>query len=214
MDYFSEQFTQELEEYATNKAEYYAFYDKWSIYKHNAPERHVFNGKSAGIDANTIYKELLKNEAFFRISSLLPIELTQSDIESLMTVADIDLEKEQVWLFAWNWYIQYFELLTDKKTLKSDFYKCKHKTFMNLLSKMLCIDPKRRISFIDALNVWEPKTQDQTEDDDAESVSSHPPPVVADAVSVPPTSSVKRRLVLKGWGGPAARNKTRKNYGN
>jgi len=82
----------------------------------------------------------------------------------------------------------------------------------------------RRISFRAALAAWFPDSdlftkEAQSEDDDESDAAPTPTPVIpppVETVAPPqqpqqPQPPVARRLVLKGWGGSAGRNKTRKN---
>ena len=115
-------------------------------------------------------------------------------------------------------------------TQRSSFYKERHDEFLTLMRHMLDFQVPRRLTFKAALAAWFPESEvftkeAQTEDDDESETEDAPPPsgaavaAVTAAPSAPPAAAqppvtTVRRLVLKGWGGSAGRNKTRKNQCN
>ncbi len=202
----------------------------WNPRKPASPERHAVNGLDARIGKDTqIYMLETQNKAF---------EIIESMVRIFMNVKSYDLEpidpvKEQVWLFGYKWLESYYGLLADPHVMRSEFYKKEHDRFLALLKKCLAIKASSRITFVDALREWYPKSdllKDSSDDEDDESADasfaakakknddlSKTPPVVLPVTQVavsPPTvssSTVKRRLVLTVSRDPEGRSKTRRN---
>ena len=141
----------------------------WNPRKPASPERHATNGLDARIGKETqIYMLETQNKAFEIIESMVRIfmNLKSYDVES------IDPVKEQVWLFGYKWLESYYGLLADPHVMRSEFYKKEHDRFLALLKKCLVIKASSRITFIDALREWYPKSdllKDSSDDEDDES---------------------------------------------
>jgi hypothetical protein len=207
-----------------------------------APERHFKNGMCTDISKGEQYKALIaQNNAFDIIESLLNLQMHKSVCETY--VETIDVEKEQVWLFAFYWLRRYYNELMEPDVMYSLFYRQDHDRFIELLTKMCAFRPEKRITFLDAARLWcpgmlrSPDVSDNETDASDDVPQSEPSsdvvsPIGADALSsvgsslddvmggpsmnLPPSSdsSVRRRLVLKGLHGPQGRSKTRKSSRN
>jgi len=248
MDRFDSDFLEDLESFVGNTATKFKIPVEWNASRAHAPERHLALGKQIGIPIEAIAYQLMNhNDAFEKIGQMLRIYFTRATFPSFKKEPIVE-EAEQVWMFGWNWFSKYYELLLDVATLRSDFYRTKHSSFLALLTDLLAFDPAGRPSFCEALERWYPqsdllKKEDQSEDDEdsaaAPAATAVSQPIVSEgggfssvsvkhASSLPtgsekrpasqttgqsfslPTGSEKRRLVLSGWGGPLARNRTRK----
>ena len=147
------EFTNDLESFAKTPIQIQCL-NEWNPKKVAAPERHLFLGRSRAetldIQMYTLENE---NEAFDNISSLLRIYLDRKILRSL---TKIDPVREQVWLFAQKWFSVYYEALTEPDILKSEFFRNYNDDFLILLGSMLEVNPKKRISFLQALQVWHP----------------------------------------------------------
>lgn len=230
MNTFERDFTSELEKCVKKGTADIPILGSWNPAKSAPPEIHIARGKSAQVPVESMHYQLRRSETFQKISNLLGLTLSESLIDSIAKLP-IDEEKVQVWLFARWWFNSYAEYLLDPLTMRSSFYKERHDEFLTLLRYMLEFHASRRLSFRAALASWFPESdvlakEAQSEDDDESENESPPPPSVpsvpsaqtvsesppvAPVPAVPPTG---RRLVLKGWGGPAARSKTRRNLRN
>ena len=237
MDRFDSDFLEDLESFVGNTATKFKIPVEWNASRAHAPERHLALGKQIGIPIEAIAYQLMNhNDAFEKIGQMLRIYFTRATFPSFKKEPIVE-EAEQVWMFGWNWFSKYYELLLDVATLRSDFYRTKHSSFLALLTDLLAFDPAGRPSFCEALERWYPqsdvlKKADQSEDDEdsaaAPAATAVSQPIVSEgggfsSVSEKrpasqttgqsfslPTGSEKRRLVLSGWGGPLARNRTRK----
>ena len=209
-----------------------------------APERHVYCGIQANMSLDEQYESLMKsNVAFDTIESMLNISFHKSYLKALVD-CNIEDEKEQVWLFAHKWLAKYYNFLMEPDVLYSPFYRQDHDRFIELLTKMCAVLPEKRITFLDAVQLWSPGvlTTGQGDNDDValpDDVSSDDASLPRhDGVSLPrhddvspdggvsvkdgpstsllssSDSSVRRRLALKGLRGPQGRNKTRRSSRN
>ena len=185
---------------------------EWNPKRVAAPERHMSLGKDLNLTLDVqIYTLEKENTAMDNIGSLLRIYLDRTVLRS---VPKIDPVKEQVWLFAQKWFAEYYEVLTEPDILKSEFFRSCNDDFLSLLGKMLDVNPKKRISFMQALREWDPNnamfaekqvTSQATTSETAS--SSLPVPSVSSSVSWTP-------LVLSGFRHSEEHNKTRKNLRN
>ena len=228
MDSFGEDFTNALEQIVGNSETHYEpTKDTWQPRAQAAPERHALNAANNTIDFETLLLSLQRNEWCDRIGTVLKNYISASVLKPLYAAAnartEIEKEKEQVWLFALQWFNTYYTYLLDAHVLRTNFYKTDHGRFMALMKKMLSVQPGYRPTFKEALAEWYPQSkqlssrQSQNEDGDDDATPRRPVPHSAPSVSSSAKSvatGVACRLVLKGWGGSAARSKTRKNRGN
>lgn len=148
-------FINDLESFVKNPIQIQSL-TEWNPKKVASPERHLLlgRGREETLDIQ-IYTLETENEAFDQISSLLRIYL---DRKTIRTLTKIDPVKEQVWLFAQKWFSVYYELLTEPDILKSEFFRTYNDDFLILLGSMLTINPKKRITFIQALETWYPSS--------------------------------------------------------
>jgi len=131
----------------------------WSAKKTAAPERHKVLGFENGLSPQTqIHLLDNQNTAFDIIESLLRIYLSPIEYNTSDPFATIDVEAEQVWLFAMRWLEHYYECLMEPLAIRTEFYKHSHTKFLELMRKMLAYNPKKRITFHDALKFWYPSS--------------------------------------------------------
>ena len=130
----------------------------WSPRKTAAPERHRILGSERGLSLQTqIHLLDTHNEAFEIIENMVRIYLSPTTYSMLPDTTDkFNNEAEQVWLFAMRWLLHYYECLTEPLAIRTEFYKQSHVRFTELMGKMLCFTPTKRISFRDALQFWYP----------------------------------------------------------
>ena len=195
---FGEEFSTALERAVQNPIQQVPL-DKWSPRGVACPERHVVNGQAAGFTMEDMLCALEQQNRMFEIvASMCRVYL---NIRVLATT--IDPVKEQVWLFAAHWLERYYELLSNPFIMRSDFYRSDNERFLALLRQMLQVSPSNRITFIEALRIWDPKHVSLRSDESSAAVSDDP------ATTDP--RPLTRRLVLAPRVGLAGRNKTRKN---
>lgn len=242
METFASEFLADLEERVTKPICEIPL-DVWNPRKIAAPERHFVNGQKSGIAIDTqIYLLETENAAFDDIESLCrvffhPVQYQQQSAAALHPV------KEQVWLFGYEWLAKYLQLLANPHIMRSDFYRKDHDRFIALLTRMVQFQPKARITFLEALRIWDPTHALVKMPCDASaslvpaalaepvSASSAPAapavsaaPVTADGPSTtaqqPTTETAvrphppSRRLILTRHFDPVGRTKTRKNPHN
>jgi len=131
----------------------------WSAKKTAAPERHKILGFEGGLSPQTqIHLLDNQNTAFDIIESLLRIYLSPIEYNTSDPFTTIDVEAEQVWLFAMRWLEHYYECLMEPLAIRTEFYKHSHTKFLELMRKMLAYNPKKRITFYDALKFWYPSS--------------------------------------------------------
>jgi hypothetical protein len=224
-----EDFTRQLIECLNTKQCGRTIISSWEPDAIAAPERHIQCGIQNGYSDDKMYDSIMKsNQAFDTIESMLNILFTKSHLKSLRECTMHD-EKEHVWLFAYKWLTKYYDFLMEPDVLHSPFYRQDHDRFIELLTKMCAVLPEKRITFLDAARLWSPgaltssndthdESQDETKPDDESVDAADAPCVVASPVTDGPSmnhppssdSSVRRRLVLKGFHGHQGRSKTRK----
>jgi len=156
---FEQDFTKDLESFVKRPAgwEPIPLLKTWSAKKTAAPERHKMLGFESGLSPQTqIHLLDSQNTAFEIIESLLRIYLNPIEYNGTNSFAQIDTEAEQVWLFAMRWLEHYYECLMEPLAIRTEFYKHSHTKFLELMRKMLAYNPKRRITFYDALKIWYP----------------------------------------------------------
>ena len=169
---FHKEFTKDLESFLHNPIQISPL-GEWDPEKPAAPERHILNGSHHPISIDIlIYTLERENIAFEQISSLLRIYL---DRKVMRNLKKIDPVKEQIWLFAYKWFSAYYDILTDPDILKSEFYRTHHDDFLNVLRKMLDLQPRRRISFYLALKEWNPSSLPEEKDSDEEEYNEQEP---------------------------------------
>lgn len=207
MERFEEEFTAALTEFVRGTAQPFTTPMSWDYLSVAAPERHVALGISSDIYLDGVVMQLMNyNPRFDMIGAVLHVYVTKESLRALAG-AEIDADAEQVWMFGSQWFNKYYEHLLEAKTLRSEFYRTRHHEFLALLARMCAVNPSARPSFRAALESWYPSsdalTQSQTADDVASPIAG--PHAACDS------DAPRRRLVLVGWGGRAARNKTRRN---
>ena len=150
---FKENFTKDLESFVKSPMQI-ACLTEWNPQRVASPERHLALGKNVNLTVDVqIYTLEKENQAFDNISSLLRIYLDRTILRSL---PKLDPVKEQVWMFAQKWFSEYYDLLTEPEILKSTFFRTCNDDFLSLMAKMLDVQPKQRISFLQALEEWDP----------------------------------------------------------
>ena len=156
---FEQDFTKDLESFVKRPAGWEPIIPlkTWSAKKTAAPERHKLLGFECGLSPQTqIHLLDNQNNAFEIIESMLRIYLNPIEYNGNDSFAQIDLEAEQVWLFAMRWLEHYYECLMEPLAIRTEFYRQSHVKFLELMRKMLLLNPKKRISFADALKFWYP----------------------------------------------------------
>jgi len=156
---FEQDFTKDLESFVKRPAGWEPIIPlkTWSAKKTAAPERHKLLGFECGLSPQTqIHLLDNQNNAFEIIESMLRIYLNPIEYNGNDSFAQIDVEAEQVWLFAMRWLEHYYECLMEPLAIRTEFYRQSHVKFLELMRKMLLLNPKRRISFADALKFWYP----------------------------------------------------------
>jgi hypothetical protein len=156
---FEQDFTKDLESFVKRPAGWEPIIPlkTWSAKKTAAPERHKLLGFECGLSPQTqIHLLDNQNNAFEIIESMLRIYLNPIEYNGNDSFAQIDVEAEQVWLFAMRWLDHYYECLMEPLAIRTEFYRQSHVKFLELMRKMLLLNPKRRISFADALKFWYP----------------------------------------------------------
>jgi len=155
METFASEFLADLEERVTKPICEIPL-DVWNPRKIAAPERHFVNGQKSGITLDMqIYLLETENAAFDDIESLCrvffhPLQYQQQSAAALHPV------KEQVWLFGYECLAKYLQLLANPHIMRSDFYRKDHDRFLALLTRMVQFQPKARITFLEALRIWDP----------------------------------------------------------
>lgn len=156
---FEQDFTKDLESFVKRPAGWEPIIPlkTWSAKKTAAPERHKLLGFECGLSPQTqIHLLDNQNNAFEIIESMLRIYLNPIEYNGNDSFAQIDVEAEQVWLFAMRWLDHYYECLMEPLAIRTEFYRQSHVKFLELMRKMLLLNPKKRISFADALKFWYP----------------------------------------------------------
>ena len=156
---FEQDFTKDLESFVKRPKGWEPIIPlkTWSAKKTAAPERHKILGFESGLSPQTqIHLLDNQNNAFEIIESMLRIYLNPIEYNGNDSFAQIDVEAEQVWLFAMRWLEHYYECLMEPLAIRTEFYRQSHVKFLELMRKMLLLNPKKRISFADALKFWYP----------------------------------------------------------
>jgi len=156
---FEQDFTKDLESFVKRQKGWEPIIPlkQWSAKKTAAPERHKSLGFESGLSPQTqIHLLDNQNNAFEIIENMLRIYLSPIEYSMSDSFAQIDVEAEQVWLFAMRWLEHYYECLMEPLAIRTEFYKQSHVKFLELMRKMLTYNPKKRITFSDALKFWFP----------------------------------------------------------
>lgn len=156
---FEQDFTKDLESFVKHQSGWEPIIPlkTWSAKKTAAPERHKLLGFESGLSPQTqIHLLDNQNNAFEIIESMLRIYLNPIEYNGNDSFVQIDVEAEQVWLFAMRWLDHYYECLMEPLAIRTEFYRQSHVKFLELMRKMLTVNPKKRISFVDALKFWYP----------------------------------------------------------
>jgi len=156
---FEQDFTKDLESFVKRQKDWEPIIPlkKWSAKQTAAPERHKLLGFENGLSPQTqIHLLDNQNTAFEIIESMLRIYLSPIEYNTSDPFAPIDIDAEQVWLFAMRWLEHYYECLMEPLSIRTEFYKQSNVKFIELMRKMLVYNPKKRITFADALKFWYP----------------------------------------------------------
>lgn len=215
---FESEFINDLESFIKTPIQFVPL-GVWNQCALATPERHLANAAAENIYQNTAIHLLeTQNYHFELISSFLNIPIVFNGELS------IDPIKEQIWLFGYKWMKIYYDLLSSASIYNSEFYRCNHDKFMNLLTQMCISNPLYRSSFEDALKFWIPNNHLFAFTDDGAGVfgvdamtseiGDMPQPPPTDNPAKTPHVPSKRRLILIARSNPAERNKTRRNHGN
>lgn len=228
MDTFEADFLIEVEAHVEKRAHTHPIQKSWNPLGIAAPERHLVCAAPLGLPFEAVCYQLVRNEAFQQLASVLPLEFDRAALRACVDMVDDEesREKEQVWLFGYRWFSIYYEELLNVATLHSEFYRKHHSEFMDLLRCACEPSPAKRPTFQKLLEMWK-KPQNfmpmptQTAPlfvESAVSALPHdlPPAASAEspAVVVPVKSAGGGRLVLNGQVRRVARNKTRRNCHN
>lgn len=220
---FEAQFVNDLESLVVHPFQF-TVPTTWNPRMTACPERHKKLGHESSIPLQMQYDHLMKNAALNDIQSMLLMDLEWTQYKALST-DEIHL-KEQVWLFAYRWLTKYMNELSVPGALRSEFYKQQNDRFLGVLAGMLQYDPTKRLTFVQALKIWMPRSSvlkpiqvpDAVDDDESDDVvCDEPDPSTKDQVkptNLPQSSSnvlKSRRLVLKVHVDSSGRSKTRKN---
>ena len=156
---FEQDFTKDLESFVKRPKGWEPIIPlkTWSAKKTAAPERHKILGFESGLSPQTqIHLLDNQNAAVEIIESMLRIYLSPIEYNTSDPFAPIDVDAEQVWLFAMRWLEHYYECLMEPLSIRTEFYKQSNVKFIELMRKMLVYNPKKRITFADALKFWYP----------------------------------------------------------
>ena len=183
---FEQDFTKDLESFVKRHADWEPItpLKAWSAKKTAAPERHKILGFECGLSPQTqIYMLDNENTAFEIIESMLRMYLSPIEYSTSDPFSPIDVEAEQVWLFAMRWMEHYYECLMEPLAIRTEFYKQSHMKFLDLMRMMLVYNPKKRISFGDALKFWYPGSSvflESSLNEEDSSTTTDPYPLVGD----------------------------------
>ena len=223
MDTFEDDFLIEVEAHVEKRAPAHPIQKVWNPLGVAAPERHLVCAVPLGLPYEAICYQLIRNEPFQQLASILHLEFDRTTLRDCMEMVDDEenREKEQVWLFGYRWFSIYYEELLNVATLRSEFYRKHHSEFMDLLRRACEPSPAKRPTFQQLLEAWRPPptpTPVQTEETAVSAVSlpaatDLPPAASAESqtAAVPAKSAGGGRLVLNGQVRRVARNKTRRN---
>jgi len=226
METFEADFRIELEAHVEKFAPSHPIQKSWNPLGIAAPERHLVCAAPLGLPFEAVCYQLVRNEAFQQLESILHLEFTKAALRSCQGFVDDEesKEKEQVWLFGYRWFSIYYEELLNVATLRSEFYRKHHSEFMDLLRCACEPSPAKRPTFHQLSEIWiNPRTPTPTPAQTAVSVVSVSPlsdlPPAASAESPPAVVPAKSaggggRLVLNGQVRRVARNKTRRIFHN
>ena len=197
---FEQDFTKDLESFVKKEAEWIFPLTTWAPRKVAAPERHRMLGQAAGVSIQTQLHLLdTQNPAFEMMESMLRLYMNPVEYSLLVGQKgeEIDLEKEQVWLFAMRWLTHYYECLTEPLVIRTDFYKQSHTKFLSLMRSMLQYSPGRRLSFADALMTWNPtKTEESPASDSQQSQTRTAEPVHKEELVAPAQECLTKTAVV------------------
>jgi hypothetical protein len=181
-------------------------------------------GREEGDSFSTLYGELKgKNSMFELFPPFFPSMLLRQSFERCFQELDtVDPRKSDVWMLANTFFRFYVDLLSNPKTMSSEFYVQKHDSFKKLLGPMLHPVPSVRPTAEVCLQNWgynyaqtepepEPEPKELKQVNSVSETASVSASVYETSNSDPPK---KPRLVLTSGLGPAGRNKTRKNLRN
>ena len=156
MDTFEEDFLIEVEAHVEKRAPAHRIQKVWNPLGVAAPERHLVCAVPLGLPYEAICYQLIRNEAFQQLASILHLEFDRTTLRDCMEVVDDEenREKEQVWLFGYRWFSIYYEELLNVATLRSEFYRKHHSEFMDLLRRACEPSPAKRPTFQQLLEAW------------------------------------------------------------
>jgi hypothetical protein len=128
--------------------------EQWDPRETATPERHFILGKTANLSIDTQLYMLRDNYAFQDIESLLHMSLHAVEYAECNEIHPV---KEQVWLFGIRWLHRYMKFLAMPGNMRKEFYRRHNDRFLNVLGCLLAYNPNERITFYDALRMWDPR---------------------------------------------------------
>jgi hypothetical protein len=146
-------FVQDLESFVQNPIQIEPL-DTWDPRNIAAPERHYMLGKAAHKSLDSQIYMLRDNCAFQDIESILHMSFNSIEYSECTDVHPI---KEQVWLFGYKWLEHYLKFLAIPGSMRKEFYRRHNDRFLEIIACFLSYNPHERISFYDALRMWNPR---------------------------------------------------------
>ena len=150
---FECEFVSDLESFVQNPIQIVPL-EKWDPRDIAAPERHFMLGKGAHKSLDSQIYMLRDNCAFQDIESILHMSFNSAEYSESEDVHPI---KEQVWLFGYRWLEHYLKFLAIPGSMRKEFYRRHNDRFLEIIGCFLTYNPDERISFYDALRMWDPQ---------------------------------------------------------
>jgi hypothetical protein len=128
--------------------------DVWDPREVAAPERHYMLGKIAQKSLDSQVYMLRDNCAFQDIESILHMSFNSVEYSECVDVHPI---KEQAWLFGYRWLENYLKFIAIPGSMRKEFYRRHNDRFLEIIGCFLAYNPDERISFYEALRMWNPQ---------------------------------------------------------